>query len=323
MPLPRISLQALEAFERLAQSGSLQDVAGEMKLSISSVSHHIARLEDQLGLTLLDRSTRPFRLTREGQQALHHLSKGLFHLRRATSETEISGLLGTRSLTIGIVEDFESNVTPELAVVLARQMPRAKLSIRNILSHEAPALLQKGEIDVAVATKGEDHTSALTSHPLVRDPFVLAVPKGLDLEAKTLFSAQDGLPFLRFNKDHLIGKQVEAHFSRNRISLPDRFSFDSVQSIMAIIANGDGWSVMTPVGYVRGRSFADSVELHPLPIAAFARTIHVMSRADFDGQTMRAITGLLHQIVGRRTVEPACAAFPWLRDQCKMFDLDA
>ena len=322
MPLPRISLQALEAFERLARSGSLQGVAHEMKLSISSVSHHIARLEEQLGLTLLDRSTRPFRLTREGKQTLHHLSQGLFHLRRATNETEISGLLGTRSITIGIVEDFESNVTPELAVVLARQVPQAKLSIQNILSHEAPTLLLKGEIDVAVASKDADHAPGLVSIPLVRDPFVLAVPKDTDVDAADLFAGKSDIPFLRFNKNHLIGKQIEAHFSRNRIALPDRFSFDSVQSIMAIISNGEGWSVMTPLGFVRGRSFSQSVQLRPLPIAAFARTINVMSRSDFDNPTMRAITGVLHQIVGRRTVEPACGAYPWLVEQFALHNLE-
>ena len=137
MPLPRISLQALDAFERVARSGSVQTTAAEMKLSISSVSHHIARLEDQLGVVLFDRSSRPFALTREGHQALQHLSKGLLHIRRATNETAISGLLTTRSLRIGIVEEFESTVTPELAAFLTKQMPQATLSICNILSHQA------------------------------------------------------------------------------------------------------------------------------------------------------------------------------------------
>ncbi len=314
MSLPRISLQALEAFERVAQSGSMQIAAGEMDLSISSVSHHIARLEDQLGVILLDRATRPFVLTREGQQTLHHLSKGLFHLRRATSETEISGLLGARSLRIGIVEDFESNVTPELAVVLARQMPRAKLSIRNILSHEASALLHKGEIDVAIGSDIEGHMTDIISLPLVRDPYVIALPTGFNANIADLFDGRNSLPFLRFNQNHLIGKQIEGHLSRNRISLPDRFSFDSVQSIMAIIANNEGWSVITPLGFMRAQSFSESVQLHPLQIPAFARTITLMSRADFDDPTLRAIAGLFRQLVNRGAVKPAHTICPWLSE---------
>ena len=49
MPLPRLPLQALEAFERVALTGSMRRAALELGLSISAVSHHVARLEAQLG----------------------------------------------------------------------------------------------------------------------------------------------------------------------------------------------------------------------------------------------------------------------------------
>tara|TARA_R110002095_G_scaffold152706_1_gene132834 strand:- start:564 stop:1535 length:972 start_codon:yes stop_codon:yes gene_type:complete len=314
MPLPRVSLQALDAFERVAQSGSMQIAAGEMGLSISSVSHHIARLEEQLGVTLFDRSSRPFRLTREGARALQHLSKGLYHLRRATNETVISGLLGTRSLCIGIVEDFESTVTPELAVMLARQMPHAALSICNILSHEAPGLLRKGEIDVAVSSRFAAFDGDISTTEILNDPFVLVAPAGQDTDPALLLGGQSELPFLRFNPTHLIGKQVEAHLVRTRTELPRRFAFDSVQSILAVVANGAGWSLITPLGFMRAQRFAQMVQLHPLPFASFARTITMSSRADFDDATRHAIAAIFQQIVQRAAIDPACIRYPWLAD---------
>ncbi|GHA51367.1 transcriptional regulator [Amylibacter ulvae] len=314
MSLPRISIQALDAFERVAQSGSVQIAAGEMGLSISSVSHHIARLEEQMGVTLFDRSSRPFTLTHAGQKALGHLSQGLFHLRRATSETQISGLIGTRSLRIGIVEDFESNVTPELAVVLSQQMPRATLSIRNILSHEAPALLRKGEIDVAVASMGDGMGADIMGETLLRDPFVMALPDGLDVDPNALMGGQGKLSFLRFNRNHLIGKQIDEHLARSRINLVERFAFDSAQSIMAVVASGAAWSIITPLGFMRSERFAPRVRLYPLPSAAFARQINLMSRADFDEPTRRAIAGVLRQIIDRTAVVPIKGIYPWLSD---------
>mgnify|MGYP003641470284 CR=1 FL=1 len=322
MSLPRISLQALEAFERVAQSGSMQIAAKEMGIAISSISHQIGRLEEQLGVDLFDRSSRPFTLTRAGRQALHHLSKGLFHLRRATSETIISGLLGTRSLKIGIIEDFESSVTPELAVILARQMPRAALSIRNILSHEAADLLRKGEIDIAVSSEINEPTAGVSSQPLLRDPYILVLPKGHDIDPAALINEKIDLPFLRFNPRHLIGQQVEAHLARNRVVLASRFAFDSVQSIMAVVASGDGWSIVTSLGFMRAQRFADRVQLHPLPLSAFARTISISSHTDFDSPTKRAIATLFQQIVHRRAVEPACMMFPWLVEEFSLLDSD-
>lgn len=314
MSLPRISLQALEAFERVAQSGSMQIAAGEMGIAISSISYQIGRLEEELGVDLFDRSSRPFTLTRAGRQALHHLSKGLLHLRRATSETIISGLMGTRSLNIGIIEDFESSVTPELAVILARQMPRATLSIRNILSHEAADLLRKGDIDIAVSAEISEPVAGVSSLQLLRDPYILALPKTAGIDPMALLSGQNELPFLRFNSRHMIGQQIEAHLARNRVQIAGRFAFESVQSIMAVVASGAGWSIITSLGFMRAQRFADRVQLHPLPLPAFARTISISSHVDFDDPTKQAIATLFQQIVHRTAVEPACAMYPWMSD---------
>lgn len=310
--LPRISLQALDAFERVARSGSVQIAAAEMKLSISSVSHHLARLEEQLGVTLFDRSSRPFSLTREGHQALQHLAKALLHIRRATDDTAISGLLGTRSLRIGIVEEFESSVTPVLAVYLTQQMPRATLSICNVLSHQATALLQKGDIDLAVVSDSGRTSIGTTSLQVMRDPFVLATPEDLDVDPAELLAGRSELAFLRFNQSHLIGQQIEAHLARNQIELPRRFEFDTAQSILAVIAGGAGWSILTPLGFMRAQRFAASVRLHPLPLPAFSRRLALVSRDSFDEALRQALGVLLRQIIRREVVNPACDTYPWL-----------
>lgn len=315
MSLPRISLQALDAFERVARTGSVQIAAAEMELSISSVSHHIARLEDQMGVVLFDRSTRPFVLTREGHQALQHLSKGLLHIKRATSESAISGLLSARSLRIGVVEEFESTVTPELARFLTKQMPKTTLSISNVLSHQANDLLKKGDIDLAIVSQTDSVSSDLNSIALMREPYVAALPAGLDLDPADLLQAQGDLSFLRFNQSHLIGKHIETHLARNNVELANRFVFDSVQSILSIVASGTGWSIITPLGFMRAQRFAASIGLHVLPLPAFSRKIVLATRDDFDDPTRLAIATLLRQIMNREVIEPAIQAYPWLSER--------
>lgn len=320
MSLPRVSLQSLDAFERVARTGSVQVAAKEMGLSISSVSHHVSRLEDQLGALLLDRTTRPFALTREGREALPHLSEALRHLRRASSETAIGGLMGTRSLRLGIVEDFESRVTPDLAVALAAQMPHARLSIRTVLSHEATALLRQDALDIALVSAPGGDMSGLRSDPILRDPFVAALPLETPDDPAALLSGQGSLPFLRFNRDHLIGAQVEAHLARTRISLPDRFAFDSAQSILAVVASGGGWSILTPLGYARAQRFQGQIRLHKLSLPAFARTITLLSGADVDPIMAQAIALLIRDLMRRGAVDPVIANFPWLRDGFHVID---
>jgi DNA-binding transcriptional LysR family regulator len=320
MSVPKLSLLVFEAFERVAQFGSMQLAAQQMGISISAVSHHVSRLEDELGVILLDRSTRPFALTREGRETLHHVALGLQHLRRATSETVIAGLLGARSLRIGLVEDFESNLGPELARILSGRMPTAKLSFSNVLSHEAPALLRRGDLDITIVAGMDLQATEFQIHSLLRDPFVIVYPAGWLTTAHELLNGKTDLPFLRFNPTHQIGKQVEAHLARNRISLVEKYNFDTVQSIMAVVANGRGWGIITPLGYARAERFAPQVRLQPLPFSSFSRRISLVARNDFDRPTATAIAGLVRGTIPSVVVDPVTSAHPWLAESFGVLD---
>ena len=191
-------------------------------------------------------------------------------------------------------------------------MPHARLVIRHVLSHEAPNLVQSGDLDIAVASEAQDRRGRLVIEPIVRDPFVVATPKNSETCVDTLLQGSNELNFLRFNQDHMIGKQIDAHLARHRTILPNRIALDSVQSIMAVIANGDGWSIVTPLGFARAQRYAARVQLSPLPLAAFARQISVMSRPEFDQTTVQVIAEHIRQSVQRVVVDPVCAAYPSL-----------
>ena len=68
-----LSLKWLKAFQLVAQSGSVQTVAADMGLSVSTVSHHLSKLEENLGVLLLDHSRRPMVLTPPGTVFLRYI----------------------------------------------------------------------------------------------------------------------------------------------------------------------------------------------------------------------------------------------------------
>lgn len=67
-------LRAFAIFAKTVETGSFRECAKALRLSPSVVSHHIAQLEQKLGLTLLYRSTRKMSLTAEGEK-LYEASK--------------------------------------------------------------------------------------------------------------------------------------------------------------------------------------------------------------------------------------------------------
>lgn len=74
-PLPPLRL--LAAFEEVARLGSLRAAAARMNVTRPAMTQTIKALEDHVGATLLDRSTRPARLTEAGQQLARATREGL------------------------------------------------------------------------------------------------------------------------------------------------------------------------------------------------------------------------------------------------------
>jgi len=65
-------LNSLLVFAKVVEAGSFSEAARRLKMPISTVSRRIAELEDQLGVRLLERSTRNLRLTELGAEVLEH-----------------------------------------------------------------------------------------------------------------------------------------------------------------------------------------------------------------------------------------------------------
>ena len=93
------SMRGLEVFEVIARTRSVIKTAEELGCSISSVSHHLKRLEEQVGVALVDHTCRPMELTSVGTSFLRRIEEGLRQIRLAENETVMADLVKTRTLS--------------------------------------------------------------------------------------------------------------------------------------------------------------------------------------------------------------------------------
>jgi DNA-binding transcriptional LysR family regulator len=68
-------LNALVIFAKVVEARSFSEAARRLRMPVSTVSRRVAELEDQLGVRLLDRSTRALRLTELGSEVLEHAQR--------------------------------------------------------------------------------------------------------------------------------------------------------------------------------------------------------------------------------------------------------
>src|SRR5919202_3239354 len=93
-------LRRLRAFHAVAKNGSFSVAARELGYTQSVISHHIAELEREFGLTLVNRGTRPVTVTDAGERLLQHAEAALGCI--AAAEDEMAALVGLTAGTLRV-----------------------------------------------------------------------------------------------------------------------------------------------------------------------------------------------------------------------------
>jgi len=315
-----LSLKWLEVFQLTATLGSVQAVAQETGLSASTVSHHLRALENQLGVSLLDHRRRPMVMTPAGGIFLKYIDEAMTLVRKAQAEVVSGNVHEARKLHLGLIEDFDSEIGPELAVYLASSMPNCDFAHRTRPSHEILDLLRQHKIDMGIANRPGDRTLELQEMPLLRDPFVLAVPENASNTPDDFLAGNSDLPFLRYSSIQHISGQIEAQLRRLKIALPQRFEIESNQTMMAMIAAGAGWAITTPLCYMRAKRFHSQVKLHRFPGKMFARYISVFATQECPKASHQIVCKTLQILIQKRAVRPAVEMMPWLSGEFNLIE---
>jgi len=313
-----VSLKALEVLDELSRTGSMQEAASRLNMSTPAASQQLKQLEATLGRSLVVHNRRPMELTRHGQAYLFQVRIALQHLRLGAAELLSDDQGALQSLRIGIIDDFDTEVSPLLATALADTYRPTQLSLTTATSTRIIESIASNELDTGVAANPVELPPDVLEIPLLNDPFVLAVPKGYLPDKPIKLDDLAPLPFLRYDRTLALGRQVDTHLARLRLELSSNMALDSNQAIYALIANGNGWALSTMVGYRRAQRFHDHIDIHPLPFAPFSRTISLLYHRHWAAAVANDIAGMLRDILQAHVVEPAHLDCTWLGESFQL-----
>lgn len=320
MLMKGISLRGLEVFEALAATGSVAQAAEITGLSQPAVSQQIRNLETALGTDLVDHGKRPMQLTAAGRSFLARTSSVLSELRLAQSELTVMDLTHLSTLNMGIIDDFDNDLTPRLVTILAESLTRCRFKLITAPSHVITNAMKEKRLHIGVSASTGEVLDGVIEYPLVRDPFILVAPAGRIPKGADPMEVLREMPLLRYEREQLISRQIEAHLARQKLNFPVRFEIGSHLSLMALVARGIGWSVTTPLGYMRAGRFHDKVTAYPLPFKPFSRNISLFASADWADQVPREISRTMRRLVQSQIIDPAVRALPWLEEDLRVQD---
>lgn len=315
-----VTLRGIEVFEALAQSGSVAKAAGMTGLSQPAVSQQMRNLETALGVDLMDHARRPMRLTPAGELFLRRTGVALSELRQGQSDVTVMDLAHLEELHLGIIDDFDDELTPRLATILAESLTRCRFRMQASGSLELARGMADKSLHMAICARTDTALKGAVEHPLVRDPFIIVAPVGATETAQALLEGRSPLPYMNYGKDLLIAAQIAHHLKTLGAPPPSRFEISSHLAMMAMIARGIGWSVTTPLGYMRAARFHEGLRAMALPLPEATRHISLYAGTDWSGPVPRDIARTMRRLIKTHTIDPAVAELPWLAEHFHLME---
>lgn len=272
-----MELRQLRHFVAVAEQGHFTRAAESVHLSQSALSSSIRALEDELGVTLFERTTRSVVPTDAGTVLYPHAQRMLGEARDAVVALERlrTGEAGT--LTLGTVQTFTAVDIPALLARLHRTRPGIDVTLREGTTAELLDAVAAAELDLAfVALDARPLPRGLTALQTYREELTVVVAPGhlltavdrIELEALTAY------PFVDFQAGTGLQTTIESLFTAAGAHRHITFRVGSIDRVLELVRHGLGIAVVPdPIAL---RSGLHRIHIHP---GSPLRTVALVGRA--------------------------------------------
>ncbi|MCB5327082.1 HTH-type transcriptional activator AaeR [Yersinia intermedia] len=175
-------LKRMSVFAKVVECGSFTGAARQLEMSVSSISQTVSKLETELNVKLLNRSTRRIGLTEAGRIYYQGCRRMLQEVQEVHEQLYAFNNTPTGTLRIGCSSTMAQNVLATMTAEMLKEYPG--LSVNLVTGIPAPDLIADG-LDVVVRV-GALQDSGLFSRRLGSMPMVVCAAKS--------YLAQHGTP---------------------------------------------------------------------------------------------------------------------------------
>lgn len=237
-----MELRHLRYFVALAEELHFGRAAERLHIAQPALSQQIRRLEEELGVPLLQRTKRRVRLTAPGTAFLEHARSTLGHAHEAVRAAQLAARGDTGSLVIGFVTSSLYGVFPDVIRMFRDRFSEVRLTLHELPIVQQLEWLRNGRIQVSfLRPPVEDH--ALNVRIISKEAWVAALPQSHPLARRTRvpLRALSEDQFILFPRelapslyDQLLEVYLKAGFSPH-IALEAQ-----MQAIVSLVAAGVG-----------------------------------------------------------------------------------
>jgi DNA-binding transcriptional LysR family regulator len=171
---PDIELRHFRYFIAVADDLSFTRAAKRLNIAQPALSQQVRQLEQRLGTTLLSRTPR-VALTSAGAAFVSAARQAVAHMQQAADIAQRVGAGRRAVLHVGLASSAALTTLPQIVERFTAVHPDVEIHLREMHSPEQLDALRNGALDVAILREAVTDPT-LTTHELLREPFVLLAP---------------------------------------------------------------------------------------------------------------------------------------------------
>jgi DNA-binding transcriptional LysR family regulator len=240
-----VTLRQLRVFQAIAETHNFSRAGDQIGLTQPAVSRSVVELELQLGLKLLDRTTREVVLTDAGQSLAVRLDRVLDDLDQALAE--VHGMAGARRGKVRVASSptLSANLMPACIAECGRRDPHIDFMLLDRIQQDVLDSVRSGEVDFGVVVQPPS-TDDLHCEAILDDPFCLVTPPAHRFAQKRSvhWRALDGEPLVLL--DHSSGSRrlIDEALERQGARCEVRQQVGHPTTAFRMVEQGLGISVM-------------------------------------------------------------------------------
>jgi len=246
-----MNLRALRYFTALTEHRHFRRAAEACGVSQPTMSSQVKRLEEELGVQLIERSSRRVMLTPIGEEILERAYRLLAEADAIieAAKLNIDPALGT--FRLGIIPSLGPYLLPHVIPQIRHHFPSLMLRLVESRGQDLLQQLDHGELDAAVMALPIDDDQVRWVE-LFEEPFVLAMPEGHSLarHAEIKMEQLRDQPLLLLDDAQCLRPDMAAPMRQDCVGDQVDFKASSVETLRYMVAAGSGVTLL-PVLAVR------------------------------------------------------------------------
>ncbi|EPC6044199.1 LysR family transcriptional regulator [Serratia marcescens] len=166
------SLKQLRVFVAIARHGSFSRAGEAIGLTQSAVSHSVKELEAEVGVRLLDRTTREVVLTDAGLRLANRVERLLDELQAALLDARSFGVQRSGTVRVATSQTISAHLMPQCIAAGEREYPEIRIMLRDQAQQQVLHSVRNAEVDFGIVVDPVQAVD-LECEAVLHEPFLL------------------------------------------------------------------------------------------------------------------------------------------------------